>query len=189
MSAFRIGFIFCAVAVSFAACSGDDGPAGGPVTGALDTHCSLPDGGVIVQPTSQASCNIVAGPDAGATDYGDTMFNAEGDDDDCKYHVTWSSTAIRENTGVTFTVIAAFKGDGGVVTGANIDPEVFLNSTHPAPNSNNKTTENPPGTYTVGPILFDAKGQWTVRWHLFETCDDSVEDSPHGHAAFFVDVP
>jgi hypothetical protein len=169
--------------------SGPSGPAGGPASGAADTHCSLPDGGTTIQVTSQASCNIIAGGDAGAADYGATMFNAEGDDDDCKYHVKWSSTAIYENTNVTFTVVATYKGDGGVVTGANIDPEVFLGTTHPAPNEPTKAVENPPGTYSVGPIQFDEAGQWTVRWHLFETCDDTVDDSPHGHAAFFVDVP
>ena len=32
------------------------------------------------------------------------MFNAEGDDDDCKYHIIWTSTPVRENASVTFTV-------------------------------------------------------------------------------------
>ena len=33
-------------------------------------------------------------PDGGAptSDYGETLFNAEGDDDDCKYHVKWTAT-------------------------------------------------------------------------------------------------
>jgi hypothetical protein len=65
---------------------------------------------------------------------------------------------------------------------------VFLNDTHPAPNTDQKSTEGPDGTYRVGPIRFDGKGQWTVRFHFHEDCDDS-ETSPHGHAAFFVSVP
>jgi hypothetical protein len=178
------------MALALAACSsGNDGPTGGPVVGAADTHCSLPDGGTIVQPTSQASCNIPAPADAGPTQYGDTMFNSEGDDDDCKYHVKWSSTAIRENSDVTITSIATNKATGQPATGANMDLEIFLNPTHPAPNSGAKTTEGPPGTYQTGPVRFDAKGQWTVRFHLFETCTDVAPDSPHGHAAFYVNVP
>ena len=31
-------------------------------------------------------------------DYGATMFNAEGDDDDCKYHVKWTATPIGVRT-------------------------------------------------------------------------------------------
>jgi hypothetical protein len=41
----------------------------------------------------------------------------------------------------------------------------------------------------VGPIVFDQPGKWVVRFHFFENCDDLVEDSPHGHAAFYVQVP
>ena len=32
-------------------------------------------------------------------------------------------------------------------------------------------------------------GDWTVRFHFYENCNDAPEDSPHGHAAFFVHVP
>ena len=51
-----------------------------------------------------------------------------------------------------------------------------------------KATETSPGTYTYGPIRFDASGKWTVRFHLYEDCVDG-DTSPHGHAAFFVTVP
>ena len=162
--------IASAVVVVVAACS--SGPQGGPVSGAADTHCSLPDGGSRSQPTSQASCALPAGADAGVVDYGATMFNSEADDDDCKYHLKWSATAIRENTNVTFTTIASNKSTGAPATGANVDLEIFLGTAHPAPNTSVKTTEGPPGTYQTGPVQFDAKGQWTVRFHLFETCAD-----------------
>ena len=69
------------------------------------------------------------------------------------------------------------------------DGEVFLDTTHPAPTSGQKVTESPAGTDKVGPIRFDKAGQWTVRWHLFEQCDDTIGNSPHGHAAFYVAVP
>jgi hypothetical protein len=162
---------------------------GGPVAGAADTHCSLPDGGSRAQPTSQASCALAAGADAGTTDYGAPMYNSEADDDDCKYHLKFTATPVYENTDVNFTVTATTKSDGLPATGANLDAEVYLDSTHPAPNSGQHTTESPPGTYKIGPVRFDKAGQWTVRFHLFEQCLDSVPDSPHGHAAFFIDVP
>jgi hypothetical protein len=172
-----------------AACSsGSSGPTGGPVDGGADAHCTLADGGARIQPTDQASCSATL-PDAGALDYGQTLFNAEGDDDDCKYHVRFSATPVRESSDVTFTVVATRRTDGSAATGANIDPEIFLDATHPAPNSGERVSESPPGTYRLGPIRFDAPGRWTVRFHLYETCDDEVATSPHGHIAFYVDVP
>ena len=169
-------------------CSGSDmGPAGGPVSGALDTHCTLPDGGTMVTVVDPAACQISDG--GVVTDYGATMYNSEADDDDCKYHVKMTASPVYENTDVNFTVVATKKADGTPATGAKVDGEVFLDTTHPAPNSGQKVTESPPGTYKVGPIRFDKAGQWTVRFHLYEQCDDSVEGSPHGHAAFFIAMP
>ena len=66
------------------------------VSGAADTHCA----GKPVVVASQAACHVdAAAPadtDAGDTDggapksdFGDTLYNSEGDDDDCKYHVKW----------------------------------------------------------------------------------------------------
>ncbi len=174
-------------AVAWSCSSGDQrGPAGGPVSGALDKHCTLPDGGVQVQPTDPAACQTGG---AGASNYGPTMYNSEADDDDCKYHVKFTVSPVYQNTDATFTVTATKKADGSSAAGANVDAEVFLDATHPAPNSNQHTTESPPGTYQVGPVRFDKAGQWTVRLHLFEQCLDGVPDSPHGHAAFFIDVP
>ena len=66
--------------------SSSGGPTGGPVSGALDKHCSLPDGGVIAQVTDLSTCHLSA--DAGTTDYGPTLYNSSGDDDDCKYHLS-----------------------------------------------------------------------------------------------------
>lgn len=159
------------------------GPPGGPVAGAQDVHCN----GVPPQVVDLSSCNLNA--DAGAPDYGPTNYNSSADDDDCKYHVSFTQTPIYENTNVTFTVTATYLTDGGPATGANTITEVFLNDTHPAPNSGTTTTESPAGVYTIGPILFDAAGQWTVRFHLHENCQDATDDSPHGHAAFFMAVP
>ena len=185
-----MSLLFGAVALPYACSGSDSGPTGGPVAGAADTHCVAPDGGAIVQPIDLAVCNArLADGGIVPTDYGAARYNAESDDDDCKYHVKFTNTAIRENTDVTFTLTATIKADGGVAASANLNPEVFLNDTHPAPNSGRKTTEGPAGTYTMGPIRFDAPGQWTVRFHLHEECTDVEESSPHGHAAFFIAVP
>jgi hypothetical protein len=131
-------------------------------------------------------------PDGGDTpdpDYGDTLYNQEGDDDDCKYHVKWTSTEVFENTDVTFTVTAVNKSDSKATAGAKPYIEAYLNDTHPAPNSPSVTKETAPGTYTIGPMRFDAAGKWTVRFHFFGDCVDATEDSPHAHAAFYLNVP
>ncbi len=172
----------------------DLGPAGGPVSGPQDDHCGpMGDMGATVQPTSQASCHPDVDAGAIMTDYGDTMYNTMGDDDDCKYQVSYAVTPIRENADVTFTVTVKSNVDGSAVTGANTIAEVFLmdmqGNTHPAPNSNVMTTESPNGVYTITPVHFDKPGMWTVRFHFFEECLDYLDDSPHGHAAFYVSVP
>jgi YtkA-like protein len=180
--------IFLCVATAIFACSGSDGPTGGPVSGAADVHCRESDGGVRVQHIDTSSCQA-GGSDAGTLDYGQTMYNAEADDDDCKYHVKFTNTPVRQRTNVNFTVTATVKETGAAATGANLLAEVYLNDTHPAPNTNQQTTEQSGGTYVVGPVQFDAPGQWTVRFHLHDDCSDEPEDSPHGHAAFFIGVP
>jgi YtkA-like protein len=183
---------------------GHTGTPGGPVKGPADAHCTKS------QVTSEAACHPTAGTggnssttSAGATtgaggstgaggdasEYGATLENAQGDDDDCKYHIAWTSTDIYQNTDVTFTVVATTKTDGKPVATGELDAEAFLNDTHPAPNSDTKVTESPAGTYKIGPMRFDKAGKWTVRFHIHEECSDLTEDSPHGHVAFFVNVP
>jgi YtkA-like len=139
--------------------------------------------------TSVASSSASGGADNPDSEYGPTNYGLEADDDDCKYHVTWSATPICEKAGVTFTVKVVTKSDGKPVAKAGTLIEAVLGDTHPAPNSNAATTEPTPGTYEIGPILFDEPGKWTVRFHIHEDCSDVSEASQHGHAAFFVDVP
>lgn len=163
---------------------------GGPVSGAPDQHCVAPDGGAIVQPVNETACHPDAGPDGGATtEYGPTLDGNSADDDDCKYHVSWTSTAVCEKSGVVFTLVATNKTDGSPLVGGKMSAETFLSLTHPSPTPIVTATEGPPGTYVTQPITFDAPGQWTVRFHFREDCEDLTEDSPHGHAAFFVEVP
>ena len=121
----------------------DAGPTGGPVAGAEDQHCTLPDAGVEAQAVDLSTCH--AAVDAGTPDYGPTLYNSEANDDDCKYHVKFTATPIRENANVTFTVTANTLADGHPATGANVLAEVFLSDTHPAPNSGQQTTEKAGG--------------------------------------------
>ena len=159
---------------------------------ALDAHCTAVDGGAALQTVSAASCHPdggMAGMGAGAMIYGDTRYNASGYDDDCKYRLSWSATPIRQGTDVTFTFSVSDPATGAPVSGAGVYSELFLSDVHPAPNAPTRNTESAGGTYTIGPVRFDAPGRWTVRFHLFEACSDVAPDSPHAHAAFFVDVP
>jgi hypothetical protein len=171
---------------------------GGAVPGQADGHCSE-SGKAIVQEVNQASCQGSAGSgtsDAGTEDAAAppeeeaaVLFGNEGDDDDCKYHVKWSSSPICSTEPVTFELTLTNKTTNAPVTGAQPDIDAFLSDTHVAPNSGTKVTETQPGTYTIGPVRLDAAGKWTIRFHFFETCSDAPEDSPHGHVAFYVQVP
>jgi hypothetical protein len=150
----------------------------------------------VVQPTDVAECMAAGGgEDAGAgaggdPDYGDPLFGTKAGDDDCKYDVVWSTSPVCANDSVTLKAVITSREDNTPVTRANARIDVFLSETQLAPNNPpRRTTEDPPGTYTVTPVRFNASGRWTVRWHFFETCTDEVEESPHGHVAFYVDVP
>jgi hypothetical protein len=136
-----------------------------------------------------------AGDDGGKppiSDFGETLYNAQGADDDCKYDVQWTASPIRQNADVTFTVTIKRRADNGAPEiGGDVTLETFLTDTHPGMTGNAKSTESPAGSgvYKVGPARFDMAGKWTVRFHFNELCSDDSEDSPHGHIAFFVNVP
>jgi hypothetical protein len=201
-----LGLVGCSGGSSSDAGRGDAGPAtcsapGMPTAGAADTHCA-PD---IVQPVAEASC-FGAATDSGETpadagvepcEYGATLFGMEGDDDDCKYHVAWTSTPICEGAaGTFFTAVVTSRETGMPVVGGDLRAETFVTAgdacdtttSHPGPNTFSHMAEGPPGTYT-GAIVFDQSGQWTVRFHVRDECSDSNEDSPHGHVAFRLTVP
>ena len=166
---------------------------GGPVVGGQNMRCTADGGAPISQPTSPSSCHPDAGAatlvDAGGgSGYGDTLFNAEGDDDECKYHVKLTSTPLCEGSDVFFTITATNKSDGTPLTGAAPFVQLVF-GTHLPPNTPQIAIEAPPGTYKVGPVKLDVAGQWTARFHFYENCDDTVPDSPHGHVAFYLGVP
>jgi hypothetical protein len=171
---------------------------GGAVSGLMDNHCFLladggfPGGALVIQPTSTASCypDAGAGVNDGGSSYGPTMYNYGGNDDDCKYLLSWSSTPIAQGEDVTLTVAVVNTVDGTPATGANTYAEVFLPAqNHISPSTNPPVSEVQPGVYTIGPVVFDMSGTWTVRFHFYENCVDLLPDSPHGHAAYFVNVP
>lgn len=195
--------------VTVIACSSTpSGPAGGFVSGPNNEHCVaavfldagntvtaddgqfIDDAGQFVQRVG--ICDNAS--DAGAPQYGDTNYGSQAADDDCKYNVSVTVSPVYQNSNVTFVVTATSRVDGGPVTGANTFAEVYLNDTHPAPNTGTTSVEGPPGTYTIGPVQFDAPGNadagyWTTRFHFFENCADDVPQADHGHAAFFIAVP
>jgi hypothetical protein len=173
-----------------------DGGAGGPVTGELDTHCT----GTTPITVSAASCTIPPDPDAGTgPEFGDPIYNAEADDDDCKYHVKFTVTpqAIKVGATITFKVTVTYKATGAPASGAvnAAGDGIFIESyvsdmpTHVLPNPAPVFAETPSGSgvYTAT-AKFDVSGRWVVRFHLFGNCLDGAEDSPHGHVAFFFDV-
>ena len=200
------GLLLLSLLIVGSACSSTSaGPAvdGGPgiVTDpATDNHCS----GVTPILVSQASCHLaldaaVPSSDGGASDDGggepapEIHFNAESDDDDCKYHVKFTATPVAVNQKVTFNVTVTRLAENAPATNADVVIESYVadNDLHVIPNSGQKATETPPnsGKYVVGPVRFDMSGRWVVRFHFYETCDDIFEDSPHGHVGFYYDVP
>jgi hypothetical protein len=135
----------------------------------------------------------------GETGYGVTNYNKSAADDDCKYDVSWTSTPVCLNGNVYFTVTAKKRAgaDGGAsvsdeppLTGASVDAEVVHSDCMTiAPNSGQTTVEQGNGVYKVGPIKFSKSGKWVVRFHFNACCSDDPVDSPHGHAAFWINVP
>jgi len=189
-----------AFAAAGAACSSDDDDktsttmepgtcegGGGPVTStaADEDHCAS-------GAQEVGMCVTSADDDAAAADEEhETNYGSEAPDDDCKYRVSFTNTCIRLNEPVTLTLKLDTLSDGKPASGAKpAYPEIFMEEgNHPSPSNRLTAVESPPGTYEIGPIVFDRSGRWVVRFHFFEDCSDVPEDSPHGHAAFYIDVP
>ena len=166
---------------------------GAPATEPVDDHCAG-DSGPIVQETGKCITGVV---DAGATADGGAVEEmlpgpwggTSSADDDCKYDVSYTHTAICESSDVTFTVTLKSRVDHSAVTGAGPSMEVLDPNGIPAAEGSQSATETSKGVYEIKPIRFTKKGKWTVRFHFFEQCSDALEDSPHGHTAFFINVP
>jgi hypothetical protein len=195
-----VGAVWAAGLGAGAGCSDDDPGSeacvagSGPVAGEADTHCVADDGTEIAQEIGLC----VTGADAEALGEEEeeeeltVRYGNEADDDDCKYRVRFTNTCVSLNQPVTFTLTLTRKADGDPGSGGTAaSPEVYLadDPTHISPSNDITAPEGPPGTYRVGPIVFDRSGRWVVRFHYFETCSDIPEDAPHGHVAFYIDVP
>jgi hypothetical protein len=161
---------------------------GGPLPGPATDHCMgmTQTVGMCMKAPEDGGADTDAGPEMPAP----TNVGTEADDDDCKYHVSFTNDCVQENgTGTTFTVsLKSLTMNMAAVPGANPYVEVFLNENHPG-GGNTQGTETSPGVYSIGPITFDQAGKWTVRFHFFGDCSDAFDDSPHAHAAFFINVP
>src|ERR1700690_3529043 len=173
-------FALCGLALLSFGCgsnttiSGPTSPSGEVVSGPLDSHCALPDGGQTIQtigvcdvidparvPTQRTTCDVPFDEGAGAgastavdastdtdadaaaptSDYGPTMYGSAGNDDDCKYYVSWISRPILEKADTYFTVTAIRLQDGKPATCAGIIPDVKLNITTGAPPPANPSPE------------------------------------------------
>jgi len=178
--------LLASLALSTAGCSDDPAltcdPAGGAVAGDVDTHC-----GTTVIVLAPDECTAAADDNVTTVD---PRFNAEGEDDDCKYHVTWTATPICFDATVTFEVTVAARFDNAPQVGAAPRIEAHLTNDvgHTLPESGQRTVELGGGRYEVGPVHFDASGQWEMTIHLYEECNRTVH-SPRGQITFFVDVP
>lgn len=198
--------LLLAFAAGGAACSSnDDGTSsstmepgtceggGGPVMSTMpDDHCKDSSGMDITQEVGMCQTSVEAdGAAAGGDEEYGTYYGSQGNDDDCKYDVSFTHTCIKVNEPVTFSLQLKHKSDGTPATDADPShPEIFLEEgSHPSPSNRIKAPEGPDGSYQVGPIVFDRPGRWVVRFHFYEGCSDIPEDSPHGHASFYIDVP
>ena len=168
---------------------------GAPVAGAQDMHCYSDAGNLFVS-VDEAQCTVDAGDDSGdgGSDFGDTMYNTTGNDDDCKYSVSYvvSSGGICENEDTYFTVtlknaIAGTPVTGGTANGNTFRAEVFLTDTHrPTPRSRRRSTWAAASTRwaRIRSMVRSVDGSLPLLRELHRT-----PTSPHGHAAFFVNVP
>jgi hypothetical protein len=193
--------IACSSSTSSTGGGGGAQSTGAAVAGAADTHCAGKPI-VVVDPAACTESDAGVEPDAGdsgvkmheeadggaADEYGATLYGSEGEDDECKYHVTWTSSPVTANADVTLAIVATNRKDSSPVAAAKPYAENFLDDQTPGPNTPVSTTETSPGKYTIGPVRFSKPGKWTVRFHFAADCADG-ETSPHGHIAFFVNVP
>jgi hypothetical protein len=168
---------------------------GGPVMGSADAHCAGK-----LQPTTMAACDVkqdAAAPPVTDCDYGPTLENQESDDDECKYHIKWTSTPVCQGD-VIFTATLTNLADGSPAAG--VPSGLYLESFQPRnpkapcdvdeqhPGQPAYLSEKAPGVYE-GVVPFDATGLWTIRFHIHNECTAVRPDSPHGHAAFRLTVP
>jgi hypothetical protein len=203
-----LAFALAGVLVTAQGCSSDDTsatPDGGGAGGGGNTDgAGCPSGGGPLPGMATDACmgmfktvGMCTQDDGGggATDGGEEPLpepavGSSNNDDDCKYLVSFTNDCVQQGgTGTTFDVtLKSLTKNMMLVPGANAYVEAFLNENHPASGATDGT-ETSTGVYKIGPVIFDKPGKWTVRFHFFGNCSDTPEDSPHAHAAFFINVP
>jgi hypothetical protein len=188
-----------ALATAGAACSEDAEEeaacvgGGGPVSGPADTHCTDEAGMAVVQSigSCQTGADVAAqaGEDDELEEFG-VFYGSQAYDDGCKYRVSFTHSCIERDRPVTFDVTLLRNSDGMPASGAMPNTvEAYMEDGHISPSNRFTGPERPAGQYAIGPVEFDRPGRWVVRFHFFETCSDIPPDSPHGHTAFYIDVP
>lgn len=129
---------------------------------------------------------------AGSEEPYEVRYNDQAADDDCKYDASFSTSCLELDKPVTLTFTLRQRATGELGKGAKPNsPEIYLasNPQHISPSLGITATEGPSGQYAIKGVVFDTPGRWVVRFHYFEECSDLPEDSPHGHVAFYLDVP
>jgi len=122
----------------------------------------------------------------------EVRYNDSAADDDCKYDASFSTSCLELNKPVTLTLKLRQRASGDLGKGASPgSPEIFLADSpqHISPSNMITAIEGPSGQYAIKNVIFDVPGRWVVRFHYFESCSDVPADSPHGHVAFYLDVP
>lgn len=219
-----------AIAVVAAACSSNNSPSneagvtmclnpGRFTYGPADDHCTLPDGGSMVQAVELGVCHQPAdagssGDDGGGSiqtcPYGSTIYSPQptsldANDDDCKYHVAVTSLSpICPGASVTFQVVATVRQDGSPLTGAGTGAEVF--TTTPGDQDAASYCDNmsshlsPTDNGALIPFTENPPGTYTGSFKFDQSGPwtmrlhffegcDDQPNLPHGHAAFHVTVP
>ena len=155
----------------------------------IGDHCVV-DGGIIKHAADV--CPTTPGDAASAGDGGEEMYppahsGTVADDDECKYHVVYGVSPCQPDGVFTLNLTLTSRVTGMPVTGAMPSIEADLDG-HPLPNPAPVATEVGMGEYKISGVRFDMEGAWTVRFHFFEMCLETDENTKHGHVAFTVIV-
>src|SRR5262249_21130403 len=111
----------------------------------------------------------------------------ELDDDACKFRMIVRRTCSADGS-LSFLIGGQQLTDGSPATGAAPYFEAAQGLTHLAPNTHPVTAEVSPGTYTIGPIVLDRPGVWTMVLHFYGLCPSTDPAAPHAHGTFLMNV-
>jgi hypothetical protein len=154
--------------------------------------CSNDAGEPVVTPLNFLGCsNETDAPPDGAAPNASAFADEpllDLDDDECKFRMSVRRLCSSDGT-ISFLITGANLIDGLPATGAAPYIDAALGLTYLAPNSHPLTVEVSPGTYTIGPVLLDRSGLWTMILHFYARCMQTDPTSPHAHGTFTMSVP